>query len=83
MAARIGPEVAKAYLGGAMISHNQPARKQRPPNGVIAPSQRRFDSAIKYKLPLKKKMPVQRSHQAPRLVAAKRASTNNAMAWIK
>jgi len=34
------------YFGGAIISQTQPARKQRPPNGVIAPSQRRFDSAI-------------------------------------
>ena len=66
-----------------MISHNQPARKQRPPTGVTAPSQRTFESAMTYKLPLKKKMPVQRSHHAPRLAAPKRASTNNAMAWTK
>ena len=65
---------------GAMISHAQPARKQRPPSGVTGPSQRRFVSAIRYKLPLKRKMPAKISHHAPRLAAPKSASTNNAIA---
>ena len=33
---------AKPHRGGAIISHAQPARKQSPPIGVIAPSHRRF-----------------------------------------
>jgi hypothetical protein len=35
-----------AYERGAIASHAQPARKQRPPMGVIAPSHRIFVSAI-------------------------------------
>src|SRR5207237_6691947 len=69
-----------SYRIGATISHSQPARKQRPPSGVIGPSQRRLVSAITYKLPLKRKMPAKSSHHAPRLAAPKSASTNNAIA---
>src|SRR5438309_5061818 len=35
------------HFVGVMISHAQPARKQRPPSGVMAPSQRRFESAMR------------------------------------
>ncbi len=60
-------EVNRPYLvDGAIISHAQPARKQRPPSGVTGPSQRRFVSAIKYKLPLNRKMPAKSNHHAPR-----------------
>src|SRR5207302_11079068 len=56
------------YFVGTMINHAQPARKQRPPMGVIAPSQRKFASAIKYRLPLKRRIPAKSSHHAPRLI---------------
>src|SRR5207253_3645137 len=42
-----------AYERGTTTSQAQPARKQRPPIGVITTSQRRLVSAMIYKLPLK------------------------------
>src|SRR5205085_9334474 len=53
-------------MRGARNSQAQPARKHNPPNGVIAPSQRRLVNAIAYKLPLKRKIPAQNNHEAPR-----------------
>jgi hypothetical protein len=61
-------EMNPLYLVGAMISHAQPARKQRPPTGVIAPSQRIFVNAMVYKLPLKRNIPTRSTHHAPRLI---------------
>ena len=60
--------IDNVYLGGATTSHAQPARKHKPPNGVTAPSQRRFVSASRYKLPLNSRMPINSIKQAPRLM---------------
>jgi hypothetical protein len=57
------------HFVGTMISHAQPARKHRPPRGVTGPSQSggcRM-SAIKYRLPLKRKIPAKSNRHAPRL----------------
>ncbi|MEY2479946.1 MAG: hypothetical protein QOI04_873 [Verrucomicrobiota bacterium] len=70
-------------FGGAITSHAQPARKQTPPSGVIAPNERTFVSAIVYKLPLNKIIPATKSQNTPRFAAAKNASTNKAIAWMK
>src|SRR4029077_16268834 len=69
-----------AYERGAITSHAQPTRKQRPPMGVIAPSHRIFVSAITYRLPLKTKMPAKSNHHALRFVPAKSARTRSARA---
>ena len=68
------------YLCGEIASHAHPARKQRPPTGVIAPNQRTPVYPIIYKLPLKIIMPAKSSHHAPRFAAPESASTNNAIA---
>jgi len=68
---------------GARNSQAQPARKHNPPTGVTAPSQRTLVNAIAYKLPLKRKIPAQNNHEAPRCVVPEKASTKIAIAWIK
>src|SRR5436309_19838 len=65
---------------GAKNSQAQPARKQSPPSGVIAPSQRIFVNAMVYKLPLKRRTPAQNNQQAPRLVVPKKARSRSTMA---
>jgi len=71
----------KNYLaGGEMTSHAQPARKQSPPSGVIAPNQRTFVNAITYKLPLNSKIPTKNNHHGARFADPKRASANSAIA---
>jgi hypothetical protein len=76
-----GEVVVRHPLGrGAKNSQAQPARKQSPPSGVIAPSQRMFVNAIVYKLPLKRRTPAQNSQQAPRLVVPKKARNTSTMA---
>src|SRR5581483_10758313 len=67
-------------LGGEMKSQAQPARKQRPPSGVIAPSQRAPVTPMMYKLPLKMTIPANKSHHAPRLVEPTSARTKRAIA---
>src|SRR5262249_33319378 len=68
------------HFGGEITSHAQPARKQRPPSGVIAPSARIFVSPIAYKLPLKIMIPAKSSHHAPRFVDPTSASAKSAIA---
>ncbi len=69
----------------AQARQSQPARKARPPNGVIAPSQRIPESARAYKLPEKMIVPIINSQPAAVVaVLGQRvqahATTNNANA---
>ena len=63
-----GSGARQLYFGGARTSQPHPARKQRPPSGVTAPSQRRFVRASRYRLPLNSKIPTSSSKHAPRLI---------------
>ena len=67
-------------LGGEIASHNQPARKHKPPSGVIAPNQRTPVNPITYKLPLKTIIPAKSNHHAPRFVDPTTARTKSAIA---
>jgi len=77
---RHGGSVRRRYLGGETISHAQPARKHKPPIGVIAPKARTLVNPIAYKLPLKIIIPAKSNHHAPRFVDPTSASTNSAIA---
>ena len=67
-------------LGGEITSQSQPARKQSPPIGVIAPSVRIPVNPIAYRLPLKMIIPANSNHHAPRFAVPKKASTKSAIA---
>jgi hypothetical protein len=82
-ALRLPLGVQDIQVRGARNSQAQPARKHNPPSGVTAPSQRKLVNAIAYKLPLKRKIPAENSHEAPRWVVPEKASTKIAIAWIK
>ena len=75
-----GGSLSRRYLGGDTTSHAHPAKKHKPPTGVIAPMTRMLVNPIVYKLPLKMMMPANNSHQAPRLVDPDNASTKSAIA---
>src|SRR5688572_13292748 len=51
---------------GERNNHAHPTRKQTPPMGVIAPSQRVFVAASTYSVPEKTRMPARKARYTPR-----------------